>query len=287
MSVNEGDDRWAQWILSRRFGGDRRVAEEMYHELSGVRDKVVANAGLRAGSVLLDVGAGDGLVGFAGLRAVEPNGRVIFTDISELLLDRCRAISQELGVADRVHVERATAETLEPIGDGSVDAVTTRSVLIYVKDKAAAFRQFFRVLRAGGRISLAEPINRDMTYRQPEPPELQKLRSEVHSRLTIGDPDADPMTDFTERDLLRFCRDAGFLEIHIELCIDQKRRSAWPWDAYLSSSPNPNAPTVREALEQLFDATQFATYQAFMRPIVENGELVDCSAMCYLWAVKP
>jgi arsenite methyltransferase len=38
--------------------------------------------------------------------------------------------------------------------------LTTRSVLIYVADKAGAFREFHRVLRPGGRISLFEPINR-------------------------------------------------------------------------------------------------------------------------------
>jgi arsenite methyltransferase len=38
--------------------------------------------------------------------------------------------------------------------------VTTRSVLIYVEDRRAAFAEFFRVLRLGGRLSIFEPINR-------------------------------------------------------------------------------------------------------------------------------
>ena len=51
------------------------------------------------------------------------------------------------------------ADPLDGIADASVDVVTTRSVLIYVKDKAAALQAFYRVLRPGGRISVFEPIN--------------------------------------------------------------------------------------------------------------------------------
>ena len=40
-----------------------------------------------------------------------------------------------------------------------VDVVTTRSVLIYVKDKAASLREFYRVLKPGGRLSVFEPIS--------------------------------------------------------------------------------------------------------------------------------
>jgi ubiquinone/menaquinone biosynthesis C-methylase UbiE len=38
------------------------------------------------------------------------------------------------------------------VADGSVDVVTTRSVLIYVAEKAQAFAAFARVLRPQGRI---------------------------------------------------------------------------------------------------------------------------------------
>jgi tetratricopeptide (TPR) repeat protein len=41
----------------------------------------------------------------------------------------------------------------------AVDVVTTRSVLIYLTDKAPAFSEFHRVLKAGGRLSIFEPIN--------------------------------------------------------------------------------------------------------------------------------
>jgi len=56
---------------------------------------------------------------------------------------------------------------LDPIQSESVDVATTRSVLIYVPDKRAAFAALHRVLRLGGRISLFEPINRPRSRTGP------------------------------------------------------------------------------------------------------------------------
>ena len=53
-------------------------------------------------------------------------------------------------------------------GEASVDVVTTRSVLIYVKDKARAMREFYQVLKPGGRVSLFEPINVLMSLADPD-----------------------------------------------------------------------------------------------------------------------
>ncbi len=72
----------------------------------------------------------------------------------------------DVGAGDRARFISANAADLEPIPSESVDVVTTRSVLIYVLDKRAAFEAMHRVLRPGGRISLFEPINRLM---YPEP----------------------------------------------------------------------------------------------------------------------
>jgi len=88
-----------------------------------------------------------------------PEGRVIFSDISQSLLDHCRAAANAEGLLDRCRFVLAPADQLAAVADASVDAVTTRSVLIYVKDKAQAMREFFRVLRPGGRASLFEPFN--------------------------------------------------------------------------------------------------------------------------------
>jgi arsenite methyltransferase len=91
---------------------------------------------------------------------------VIFSDVSQDLLDVSRGLSSELEEGNRCEFVLAGAEDLAPLGDESVDVVTTRSVVIYVKERQRAFDEFYRVLKPGGRLSIFEPIN---SFGSPEP----------------------------------------------------------------------------------------------------------------------
>jgi ubiquinone/menaquinone biosynthesis C-methylase UbiE len=158
--VTTAHDHWAHWVLHRRDAGDARVRQAGAPQLADYRDGVLDRAVVADGDVLLDVGTGDGLIGFAALDRVGPRGQVIFSDISADLLDECRRRATAEDLLERCRFVRAGADDLGGIADGSVDVVTTRSVLIYVARKQEAFAEFFRVLRPGGRLSIFEPINR-------------------------------------------------------------------------------------------------------------------------------
>ena len=161
-------DRWHRWLLDVRFGGDPEARrQDLAGFLYPVRDQVLDKAELRPGDTVLDVGTGDGLIAFGALERLGPEGQVIFSDISPDLLDHCREAAAAEGVADRCRFLLAPADQLSALAASSVDVVTTRSVLIYVKDKAGALREFYRVLRPGGRISLFEPINVLMSAHDP------------------------------------------------------------------------------------------------------------------------
>ena len=58
-------DPWADWLLERRFTGEPRSDTE--NRLAHYRDTVLSNAHLGEGETLLDIGCGDGLIGFAAL----------------------------------------------------------------------------------------------------------------------------------------------------------------------------------------------------------------------------
>src|SRR5215472_2935757 len=221
--MTEGPDRWHRWLLDVRFGGDAACREKDLTEfLYPVRDTVLGRARLRPDGTLLDVGTGDGLIAFGALERLGPAGRVIFSDISQDLLDHCRKAAGVEGLLDRCRFVLAAADRLTGVADVSVDAVTTRSVLIYVKDKAAALREFYRVLRPGGRISVFEPIN--VLMRDPDRfggydiTPIRPLAAKVKALYeSIQPPGDDPMLDFDERDLVRYSDLAGFAEIDLEL----------------------------------------------------------------------
>ncbi|HYW22614.1 MAG TPA: class I SAM-dependent methyltransferase [Terriglobales bacterium] len=283
-------DRWASWLLERRSGGDPHAAERIREYLHPIRDAVLDAAALGPDTRILDVGCGDGLIAFGALE--RGAGHVIFSDVSQDLLDRCREMAGDLDVLERCRFVRVGAEDLAELADASVDAVTTRSVLIYVADKARALREFARVLAPGGRISLFEPINRYFVDADGRfPPTYDSAAVEDLARRVIAvyrgiNPMDGPMMSFGERDLLEHAERAGFTDLHARLDIDVRPPAARDWASYLASSPNPLAPTLEEALRQTLTPTEIERYARHFRPLVEGGIGTERRAVAYLSAVS-
>jgi arsenite methyltransferase len=293
--MTEGPDRWHRWLLDVRFGGDAaRREKDLTEFLYPVRDTVLDRARLRPGDTLLDVGTGDGLIAFGALERLGPSGRVIFSDISQDLLDYCRKAADAEGLLARCAFVLAAADRLTGVADASVDAVTTRSVLIYVKDKAAALREFYRVLKPGGRVSLFEPINVLMSAADPDRfsgydvTPVRALAAKVQAVYeSIQPPGVDPMIDFDDRDLVRHTRNAGFPDIDLELRVSVKaRKQPIPWEQFLRTSGNPLVPTFGDALDRSLSQQEAAEFTSYLRPLVETGAGLERRAVAYLTAAK-
>jgi ubiquinone/menaquinone biosynthesis C-methylase UbiE len=246
------------------------------------------------------VGAGDGLIAFGALEAVGETGTVIFSDVSEELIAVSRRIAEETGVSERCRFVVAPAEDLGPIPAESVDAVFTRSVLIYVKDKQRAFAEFHRVLRSGGRLSSFEPINRFTLDRRPaswfvgyDVTPVQDLAAKVLAAYRASGPplEENPMFDFDERDLFDVAVQAGFAEIrldfHADIAPDEPASVARTWESFAASSGNPLEPTVGEMIDAALTPDEAARFVAHLRPLVEEGrQHTTLRADAYLVARK-
>jgi arsenite methyltransferase len=297
LLVVETADRWARWLQDRRYGGDPDWKAKTLAWLEPIRKRVIELAAIEAGDTVLDVGAGEGMIGFAALDRVGEHGRVVFSDVSDDLLRSCENVAESLGVVDRCEFVAASASRLDGVASSSVDVVTTRSVLIYLEDKGAALREFFRVLRPGGRIALFEPIN---SFGRPEPQdrlwgydvtEIQDLATRLRTVFDESQAAAGAltMTDFDERDLLAWTESAGFRTISLsyEVTITQRAQlQGISWDAFLGFSPNPLCPTVNEAMTRALTHDEQRRFQAHMRPLVQNGEGRNRGATVYLSATK-
>lgn len=285
-------DKWSRWLLERRFAGDPQRVQAVLTSLYSIRDKVLDYANLSEDKILLDVGCGDGLIAFGALERVK-TGRVICCDISQDLLNHAQAIARDLQVLERCQFLHASADDLSALADASVDVVTTRSVLIYVTAKQQAFKEFYRVLRPQGRLSLFEPINR---FAAPAPPHrfgwynvtpvleiAQKVKA-VYQRLQP--PETDPMLNFDERDLLAMAETAGFLAIYLDLEAEITPPAKEQWEVYLRTPGNPTIPTLEEVMQEVLTPEETEQFVSHLRPLVEAGEGVKKEAFAYLWAVK-
>lgn len=279
--------------MDTRFGGDPAARERLITELLyPVRDTVLDKAEFQPGDIVLDVGTGDGLIAFGALERLGPSGHVVFSDISQDLLDHCRAAAAAKGLLDRCCFVVASADSLDGIADASVDVVTTRSVLIYVKDKAEALWAFYRVLKPGGRISVFEPIN--VLMRDPDRllgydiTPVKPLAAKIGAFYeSLRPPGPDPMVDFDERDLVRHAEQAGFADVSLELRVTVKNgKRPVPWEDALRMAVNPLVPPLGEVLDRVLSAQEIAEFTAHVKPLVESGSGRERQALAYLAAAK-
>jgi arsenite methyltransferase len=264
----------------------------MLEQLYRVRDRVLDNARVEPGDVLLDVGCGDGLIGFGAIERTGNDGLVIFSDISVDLIERCRQIAAKNQLRARFVI--SSADDLCDIADDSIDVLTTRSVLIYVERKVRAFAEFLRVLRPGGRVSIGEPINR---FIHPEPrgrfcgydvTPVVELADKLEAFFDLEErPKIGAMLDFDERDLVAMAERAGFVDLHLDYEADVRAPRATDWIRFVQSAGNPLSPTLEEAMNAALTPGERDGFTAHLKPLVESGTGVERRAFAFLTAKKP
>jgi SAM-dependent methyltransferase len=112
-------------------------------------------AGLEPDMRVLDVGGGLG--GPARTLAVEFGCRVTSVDLTESYVRAAEMLTERLGLTDRVTHRVADALAL-PFDGASFDVVWTQNSGMNIAEKTRLYAGFHRVLRAGGRLALQEPM---------------------------------------------------------------------------------------------------------------------------------
>ncbi len=220
-------------------------------------------------------------------------GSVVACDLSLGALLECRRrADEEDSVGGRLHFVGGDALAL-PFRTDVFDVATTRSVLMFVKDRRRSLRELFRVLRPGGRLSISEPINRVSENPGPwggslDDRQVERDRARVRGYLEERSEFFERMVGFDERDLVREFVEAGFAPVTLEYDHHEDRRGYAKREAatYLSIRLIPGTVSYEEAARAVLGERADEHLQRYFDLLVSHSFRIVW-AVAFLQGTKP
>ena len=197
----------------------------------------VAIAALKEGQTVLDLGSGGGFDVFQAGQIVKAAGRVIGVDMTPEMLGKARKnidfYQQNTGL-DNVEFRLGEIEHL-PVADNCIDVVLSNCFINLSPDKPQVWREVFRVLKPGGKVSVS-----DLALLQPLPENIREMAAAL-----VGCVAGAALVEDTRAML----EAAGFAAIVLT-----------PKPEYVRSMQNWNDPLYRQIAEALPKSEQLADY---------------------------
>ena len=159
-----------------------------------------ALAKIKDGETVVDLGSGAGFDAFIVSKIVGNDGKVIGVDLSDEMLDLAKTNSKK-GNYTNVEFVKGDIEEL-PLESHIADHVISNCVINLSLNKGAVYKEAFRVLKDGGKLSISDIVL------EKELPDFVKNSLTGHIACVSG---AEKLEDY-----LQYVKDAGFKDIKIE-----------------------------------------------------------------------
>ena len=197
----------------------------------------VAIAALREGQTVLDLGSGGGFDVFQAGEMVKGGGRVIGVDMTPEMLAKARKnidFYQKRTGLSNVEFRLGEIEHL-PVPDACVDVVLSNCVINLSPDKPQVWREVFRVLKPGGKVSVS-----DLALLKPLPDDIREMAVALVGCVAGAVLVSETRTMLDE---------AGFSSIELT-----------PKPDYVRNMQNWNDPLYRQIAEALPKGEEMADY---------------------------
>lgn len=157
-------------------------------------------AQIKKGDVVMDLGSGAGNDCFVARAETGESGKVIGIDFTEAMIAKARENADKLGF-NNVEFRLGDIEKM-PVTANVADVIVSNCVLNLVPNKAAVFKEIFRVLKQGGHFSIADIV---LTGELPHP---IKSAAEMYAGCVSG--------AILKDEYLGLIKGAGFTDIKIQ-----------------------------------------------------------------------